>query len=231
MLVAANDYQVWWGLESPKIDMMIPYHQGSVKPETTAFHGAKDYKYEQHEHFPADWKTGETRTVTLDSGEEVSLTMTEPGLRPAMIVRDVHHNSRERYLEICDKFGVTPLFARFRDHPNYMKLIRDVAREPMKQQVVDPAKIDWGEAMKIVDEWVESGAYEKETVADPALLKLVKARLEDKDFPISPVIKAGHAKTIEEILKFKPKKTEPTIKVKPPRGPGQKSVFEQLKEE
>jgi hypothetical protein len=240
MLVAANDFQFWWGLENPKIDMIIPFHQGAVKPETTAFHGARDYaKQGQHEHFPADWKPGETRTVTLKSGEKVSLKMggNDTKLQPPLLNRKVHQNNKARYLEICERFGITPKFPRFAGHRNYMKLVRDVAREPMNQRVVDASKIDWKEAMKIVDEWVESGAYEKETVADPATLKLVREQLKAGELPVSPVVKAGQAQSVEEIIKAGKKLRakgaeipEGAFDIKPVTGPGQKSVFEQIKD-
>jgi hypothetical protein len=240
MLVAANDFQFWWGLENPKIDMIIPFHQGAVKAETTAFHGARDYaKQGQHEHWPTDWKPGETRTVTLKNGEKVSLTMggNATKLQPPILSRTIHKNNKARYLEITERFGITPKFPRFTEHPNYMKLVRDVARNPMKQKVVDASKTNWEEAMKIVDEWVESGAYEKETVADPALLRLVRDQLEAGDLPVSPVVQAGQAKSVEEIIKAGKKLRgkgetipEGAFDIKAVTGPGQKSVFEQINE-
>jgi hypothetical protein len=239
MLVAANDFQFWWGLENPKIDMIIPFHQGSVKPETTAFYGARDYtKQGQHEHFPADWKPGETRTVTLKSGEKVSLTMggTASKLQPPLLNRAVHKNNKARYLEITERFGITPKFPRFVEHRNYMKLVRDAAREPMKQKVVDASKVDWEAAMRIVDEWVKSGAYEKETVADPAMVRLVRDRLAEGDLPKGPVVTAGQAADVPEIIKAgkklraKGETPEEAFEIKPMRGPGDKSVFDQIKE-
>jgi hypothetical protein len=213
MLVAANDYQLWWGLDSPKIDMIIPYHQGSVKAETTAFYGARDYtKDGQHEVFPSDWMPGQKRSIKLDNGDKVELTMggriVEKGKKKGSVVREkplinrkIHQNNRERYLEITEKFGITPKFPRFTEHPNYMKLVRDAAREPMNQNTVDASKIDWDAAMKNVDDWVNSGAYEKETKVDKRLLDGVRKRLEQGALPVSPVIKAGEAKSLPEIIK------------------------------
>jgi hypothetical protein len=238
MLVAANDFQFWWGLNNPKIDMIIPYHQGGVKPETTALYGARDYaKQGQHEHFPTDWKPGETRTVKLKNGEEISLTMggNKTKLEPPILSRAIHKNNKARYLEICKRFGIEPKFQRFIEHPNYMKLVRDVARNPSKQKVIDATKIDWAEAMKIVEEWAKSDAYEKETVADPAMLRHVRARLEDKDFPKGPVVAAGQAIDVSEIMKAGKKLRqrgipEGAFEVKPPTGPGQPSVFQQIEQ-
>jgi hypothetical protein len=238
MLVAANDFQLWWGLESPKIDMIIPYHQGGVKPETTALYGARDYsKQGQHEHWPKDWKPGETRTVTLKNGEKVSLTMggNKTKHEPPLLSRRVHNNDKARYLEICEKFGVEPKFPRFIEHPNYMKLVRDVARNPMSQGVVDASKISWDEAMSIVDSWEKSGAYEKETVADPAMLRLVRDRLAKGELPKGPVVEAGQAVDVAEIIKAGKKlrsagTPKGALEIKPLTGPGQKSVFQQIEE-
>lgn len=238
MLVAANDFQLWWGLENPKIDMIIPYHQGGVKPETTALYGARDYaKQGQHEHWPQDWKPGETRTVKLSSGEKVSLTMggNKTKHEPPILSRAIHKGDKARYLEICEKFGIEPKFPRFIEHPNYMKLVRDVARNPMDQKVVDASKTDWSEAMKIVEDWVDSGAYEKETKADEAMVKLVRARLEDKDLPKGPVVAAGQATDVPEIIKAGKKlrsagTPEGALEIKPPTGPGQPSVFQQIEQ-
>jgi hypothetical protein len=238
MLVAANDFQVWWGLESPKIDMIIPFHQGSVKPETTAFYGARDYtKQGQHEHFPSDWKPGETRTVTLKSGEEVSLTMggTEKKIQTPLLNRKVHKNNKARYLEITERFGITPKFPRFTEHRNYMKLVRDAARNPSKQKVVDASKINWEAAMRSVDNYVKSGTYDKETKPDKKLLDGVRKRIEQGALPESPVVKAQQAMSTEEIIKAgkelraKGATPEAAFEIKPMRGPGDKSVFDQIK--
>ncbi len=212
MLVAANDFQLWWGLDSGKIDMIIPYHQGSVKPETTALYGARDYTREQHEHFPKDWKPGEIRTRELKDGSKITLEMGEgpkvkgqiTAIKP-LIDRTLHQNNRERYLEICEKFDIEPKFKRFSGHENYMKLVRDAAREPMDQRPVDAAKIDWEEAMRQNDAWAKSDAYEAETKPNPALLKLVREQVAAGEWPKGPVIEAGLAKSVEELLEAKEK--------------------------
>ena len=145
--------------------------------------------------------------MKLKSGEKLELKMgghiSNKGkvLRETPLInRKIHKNDKARYLEIMDKFGITPKFPRFVAHENYMKLVRDAAREPMNQQVVDVTKIDWDAAAKMSDDWVKSGAYELETKADPRLLNGVRKRLEQGALPESPVIKAGHAESIEEII-------------------------------
>ncbi len=88
------------------------------------------------------------------------------------ITREHHEDNKAKYLEVCDTLGAIPRFpqlcgyaqrARDRrppgkgqpngpvhpmesiniDHPNYMRLVKDVARTDTPQQPVDPRKINW----------------------------------------------------------------------------------------
>jgi hypothetical protein len=164
MLVAFNPKEVEFAMADPHVDMIIPYHKGGVPKTIEAQIKAVDMSKDQHEHFPKGWGkemkvyVGAGKTVksqgmvlTLDDGSKVTIYKDRP------ITRAEHQNSKERYLEICEKAGITPKFSQWTDHPGYMKLIRDVAREPGKQGAVDPTKIDWDAANEVITRWQEEG--------------------------------------------------------------------------
>lgn len=209
MLVGIDEYQIWWALDNDTIDMMIPYHRGAPDylRSVERYKGAVDFSGEQHEHWPATkakapkkpkkgekpkkakevdiWKPGQTRKATLPDGTTVKLTMPEKG-KP-VITREHHKGIRENYLAICEQMGIKPRFERFSKHPNYMKLVRDAARNPAEQQVVDVTKIDWDAANAMVERWKTDEEYSLETTADPGVLRSVKKMLREGMIPLSDI--------------------------------------------
>ncbi|MFA6290670.1 MAG: hypothetical protein WC637_02750 [Victivallales bacterium] len=103
-----------------------------------------------------------------------------------VIVSGHHGNDKARYLEICEKLGVVPKFKNLTlgdgtvviDHPNYMKLVRDVASSA-PQQVVDATKINFGEANKFLHQWIDAGG--DKTTVRPTLVEGIRQLLETKD--------------------------------------------------
>lgn len=238
MLVAIDEYQLWWGLESPNIDMIIPYHKGAVKSVMENHKAARDFSSEQHEDF-GDWKAGETRKATMPDGRVVELTM--PKDKKMVITREQHNNTREDYLAMAEQMGFTPRFERFSQHPNYMKLVRDVARNPSEQKVIDASKINFEEASKLVDEWIHSERFKDETAVNPGLLKLVRERLASGDLPPAALVESklatkeqlDRAKNLEHLIRIQAKDAKAAAKaakIKPPTGPGMPSVFKQIEE-
>jgi hypothetical protein len=191
MLVAVDEYQLWWALGSDKIDMIIPYHRGAVEKPIEAYHGSKDFSSEQHEHWPKDWKAGKTRTATMPDGEKVSLTMPKKDSKKPVITREHHKGRKDYYLAMAEQMGFEPRFSRFVDHPGYMKMIRDVAREPMDQRPVDVTKINWEAFNEAVERWRTSGDYLNETEPNPGLLRYVRERVKNNEWPESPLVQAG----------------------------------------
>jgi len=164
MLMAFNPKEVELGMADPNVDMIIPYHKGGVPQKIEAQVKGVDMSAMQHEHFPDGW--GKPRDVYMGRGKTKKLQAMDVKLsdgstveivkgRP--ITRREHKNSKKRYLEICEKAGITPKFEKWKSHPGYMKLIRDVAREPGKQSPVDPNKINWKAANEIIERWGREG--------------------------------------------------------------------------
>ena len=202
MLVAMTEEDVLEGFRNPHIDMMIPFHKGSVDKETVAYQKATDFSKYQHENWKGQPRTRDvigpdgqpvltskgnikqepiTRRVKLNNGKTVTVTVGEA------ITREHHGNSKEQYLELCEKLGITPRFAKYVNEPGYMKVVRDVAREPSNQQVVDPSKFNWQAASDIVQKWIDRGGHPADVNADPRLLSLVRKRVAYGDWPRSPL--------------------------------------------
>lgn len=220
MLVAVSEYQVWRGLDDPNVDMIIPYHRGQVLVSVERFMGAKDFAKEQHEVFPkaSEWKAGESRTAVMPDGRKVTLTMgkkvnEETGavtrIKP-VITREHHRNSHADYKAICEQMGITPRFKRFFGHKNYMKLVRDVARDPSNQRVVDVSKTDWKAAEKYTQEWVNKRkAGEDEEALDPRALRYVEKRIANDDWPVSDVPQKETPPVVKPRGKQQPQEPEP----------------------
>lgn len=182
MLVATSEYQLWWGLESPVIDMIIPYHRGAVPKEVEAHLGVKDFSREQHEHW-GKVDQGVEHTVPMSDGTTVRLVPKKVnGEFRQIITREHHHNNRQRYLELCRRLGITPRFERFKDHPNYMRLVRDVAK-PNAQRPVDASKVDWQAAQAWINQWLEQGGTDADLKADPSTLRYVRERIAAGEWP------------------------------------------------
>ena len=122
------------------------------------------------------------------------------------LTREHHGDDKETYLDLCDQLGIVPRFPQYCgrthqiadptirqaamamagggvDHDNYMKMVKDVAREPMKHDVVDPSKINWEAASTTVDNYIRAGGYEKDpTVSGPrfdAVVSLMREKIDD----------------------------------------------------
>lgn len=193
MLVALNDEQLLEGLADERVDMIIPYHAGSVPRSVDKFEAAHDYSSEQHE----DWgklTKGDIKSVKLSNGKTVQVVVGQP------ITREHHFNDKNLYLELCRKLDIEPRFSRFVDNPNYMKLVRDVARDPSNQVVVDPRAIDWKAANEVLDRWVKAGGEKADIEADPKLVKYVTERIEKGDWPKGVVTPTGEDVAIEDTL-------------------------------
>jgi hypothetical protein len=175
MLVAFTDEDVIAGMRNPNVDMIIPYHSGSVPKAVNEFMGAKDYSAFQHEVWPEQYKPGQQVSVDLSNGKRVNLTVGDP------ITREHHFNNKKLYLELCDKLGITPRFPQFRNEPGYMKSIIDVARKPSQQKVVDPTKIHWATAEGYLLDYMRKGGNQPDVKVNPSLFKYVMRKLQSAE--------------------------------------------------
>lgn len=125
-----------------------------------------------------------------------------------------HLNDQEFYFAVCRQLGLTPKFGDLditdskgevsrlvekdekgnwtAKNSQYMKLIRDVARNPETQTVPNPARIDWDAAYKVEQEWIDQGGDKLD--APKALVEYVSNRIEKGLWP-----KKGTAPSPEEI--------------------------------
>ena len=62
--------------------------------------------------------------------------------------------AKARYLDLCDEMGVIPVFEKWRDHPNYIKLRRDYARTDTPFRPVNHRGIDMGEMSGVLTRYI-----------------------------------------------------------------------------
>jgi len=210
MLVATSMDALMTGLDDPEIDMMIPYHSGSVPRSVDKFLGYDDFSRFQHEHWPPGHAKGDRVTTTVNV-RGVSKKVTVDWQLP--ITREHHGDDKEQYLAVCDKLGIVPRFSQLCgrghlakipkpvpgkephplwqvnvDHPNYMKLVRDVASTRAPQRVVEPGKINWQAAEKHAQDWMDKGGSKGEKSIPSKLVQIVVDTLRGKlAAPQSPV--------------------------------------------
>lgn len=190
MLVAINDDALETGLNDENIDMIIPYHAGAVPAIVDEYRHAKNYEDWQHEHWDHfepntkvvhNKKEEPAKTITLSDGASMTIRLQQP------ITREHHGDNAQRYFEICEKLGITPRFQGVKlsdgtdvtQHKNYMKLVRDVARNPMKQVVPDATKLDTAAEARMVSAYVDQGGHPKHIEAHPQLLELLKMAIDE----------------------------------------------------
>ena len=206
MLVATSMDALLSGLDDPEVDMMIPYHAGSVPKAADEYYGYTDFSKFQHEHWGNAHAKGERVTTTINvRGQQktISLVWGNP------ITREHHNDDKDQYLALCDNLGIVPRFpqlcgraakwhgsARLEhplrniniDHPNYMKLVKDVAVTHTPQRVVDPTKIDWNAAERHAQAWMRAGGSEGEKRIPKGLVQLVHDTMTGAEpLPASPV--------------------------------------------
>lgn len=115
-----------------------------------------------------------------------------------------HKSDQARYFAICEDLGVNPKWHGLelvdpdtkeitrlveKDenghwqalHPEYMKLVRDVARDPNNQRVPNVDSINWEAIESITAKWTEEGGDALE--ADTELVQKVLDRIAKNDWP------------------------------------------------
>ena len=122
--VATNDSQIEWALDQDWIDVVIPYHLVRTGKEVAKHFGYTNYTSESSDSKGANWKKGDKKTIYPSE----------------------HNNDKATYLAALKKANLTPRFARWVEHPNYMKLVNETRRSanetpPMQANFnVDAAK-------------------------------------------------------------------------------------------
>lgn len=104
--VATNDSQIEWALDQDWIDVVIPYHLVRTGQAVAKHFGYVNYTAESGDTKGANWKKGDKKTIYPSE----------------------HNNDKQTYLNALAEANLEPRFARWVNHPNYMKLVNETRR-------------------------------------------------------------------------------------------------------
>lgn len=141
VFVAQNEGQLQWALDEDWIDYIIPYHASGQKKSQFAGFGAEDFTRVQN---PRYKETGKVAKLT----------------------REHHKNDPIVMKEYTDKHGIAPQFEKYKDHPNFMKLVVDYARYDTPHKLPDPNKINYKKADEVMSKFVDLGGHNKDVTED-----------------------------------------------------------------
>lgn len=114
--VATNDAQIRWALDQDWIDVVIPYHLVRTGQAVAKHFGYTNYTAESADTKGDGWQKGDKKTVY-----------------PAE-----HNNDKQTYLDALKKYHLEPRFAKWVDHPNYMKLVNETRRSAKDTPPMQP---------------------------------------------------------------------------------------------
>lgn len=125
--VGVSDAHIEAMLKDPNIQMIIPYHKSSLNKRI-----AKMRNVDKFEDYTKVQETkvayGSTKSVKKDFPFNEELYKLSHGEDGNLLPREEWGDPKEladRYLAWCDENGYQPKFPKFRDHPNYYKLLED----------------------------------------------------------------------------------------------------------
>lgn len=247
MAMVTSDNQLSFALNADWIDMIIPFHSSGLKKEVwynlrmwndytskqlEKFYNAKTMKQKLKQAgvtVPSNAKASEVKAL-FDETFKIKRVYGEDGkaIKPHFLPGDTyvngqlipgHHNDVNKYLELCEQYGVHPRFYGVKvkdsngvemdvtEHPNYLKLIKETARTDSAQEPIefnfdkydDNLKMTPFEyAMQRLQQEAKNGGF-KNTGEDP--YGVVKEFIEeylDKDRPLGYLTE--RAKTTRDIL-------------------------------
>lgn len=132
VFVATNDAAVEWALSQNWIDVVIPFHIVRTGADIANFYEWVNYSSEQ-----AD-KDAKGRKADISPVE--------------------HLNSKERYMQLVKERNLVPRFAKWSEHPNYMKLVNET-RRPYDQSPTLTPSFNLNEAITSWSKFNEKGGY------------------------------------------------------------------------
>lgn len=134
--VAVNDAQVEWAMDQDWIDVVIPFHLVRTGSKVAEHFGWTNYSQMQADVKGEGWKKGGKKSIMPHE----------------------HQNSKEAYLAALEKANLKPRFAKWVDHPGYMKLVNETRRSAAETPAVQP-KFDVGAAKASIEEMIRRGGY------------------------------------------------------------------------
>lgn len=136
-MVCVNDEQIDWALDQDWIDVVIPFHMVKTGAKVADYFGWKNYTDMQGDRKLEDWTAGENER---------------------MIEPPVHQNDKDLYFKALEENHLSPRFAKWQDHENYMKLVNETRVREADTPVVQPVfNTDAVESM--IDTMVKQGGY------------------------------------------------------------------------
>ena len=115
--VGVSDEHIEKMLDDPNIRMIIPYHKSNINPlvaKKNNIHLFKDYTLEQN--------TRNAEGKSLGARDKADM----PNFNSLMHDEGMDaRQAAQAYLDWCDSKGFIPKFDKWRDHPNYYKLLED----------------------------------------------------------------------------------------------------------
>ena len=137
VFVATNDNLVDWALEQDWIDVIIPFHQvktGDIVAEHFGFHN-----------------------FTNETEDKKKMGWNKDKHKKSIYPPD-HKNDKETYLRLCEENYLSPRFERWKEHPNYMRLVNETRLSSDDTPVVQPI-FDLSAALDSLKEMERVGGY------------------------------------------------------------------------
>lgn len=136
-MVCVNDEQIDWALDQDWIDVVIPFHMVKTGAKVADFFGWKNYTDMQGDRKLEDWTPGENER---------------------MIEPPVHQNDKDLYFKALEDNHLSPRFAKWQDHQNYMKLVNETRVREADTPTVQP-KFNTDAVEGMIDTMVRQGGY------------------------------------------------------------------------
>ena len=176
VFVATSDAQVRWALDQKWIDYIIPFHHSGLPKKYYSIEAWQDYTHIQKE----KWADPEKHKDKNGKAEDVPLIRmwelgADKGAKKGQSAEDHNVAMRKRYLKLLKERGLSPPFADFFDHPQYIKLRKDYARTDTPFVPIDASGINYNEVKKALDR-VWAGDLPKEIAVPDIVEKMVALR-------------------------------------------------------
>ena len=169
--VAKDDAEVEWAMAQDWIDTVIPFHISYGSGMMQRSMGWTNYSGQQSEKKEKGWT--KDMKVTIYPSE--------------------HQNDKDTYLRLCEENLLTPKFPKWKDNPNYMKLVNETRLAPENMAPVQPI-FNVEAAEKSLEQFAKAGGYNpilggSETTRD-YIVEDIASRVEKN----APMIEERHRK-------------------------------------
>lgn len=146
VVTATTDEGVEWALKQKWSDVVIPFHIVRTGADVAEFYKWQNYTTESADTIADDnlWK------AYVNGRKKVS-----KNIYPAE-----HQNDRDTYFKLIKERGLKPRFERFKDNPNYMKLVNETRQSAQDTKPMQPI-FDETAAVESFNKFAGKGGYFK----------------------------------------------------------------------